>query len=182
MFSKEYASVKGSLFLLQKAPSIRPLSFFSYAMNGSCALLARFGKNNSVSNNSLRYNGIFIYYATTLCFQRSSSKICSKCVKLGKSTPITLDSWFSVDCIWYCIPTPRSLLFPVRDYVLWYGAQQWFVHVRCILQRFTNDHRDNDTCRSMFWNSLHYGLMFANLLSKKLYNNSLSKSSLNEIV
>ena len=37
-------SVKGSLFLLQKAPSIPPLSFFSYEVNENGALLARFGK------------------------------------------------------------------------------------------------------------------------------------------
>ena len=37
MFSKEFASVKISLFLLQKVPSIRPLSLFSYEVNGSGA-------------------------------------------------------------------------------------------------------------------------------------------------
>ena len=52
--SKEVASVKGSLLLLQKAPSIRPLSFFSQEVNGSGALLARFGKKNSVSNQQLK--------------------------------------------------------------------------------------------------------------------------------
>ena len=45
---------KGSLFLLQKAPSVLPLSFFSYEVNGSGALLARFGKKLSVSNQQLK--------------------------------------------------------------------------------------------------------------------------------
>ena len=54
MFSIEFASVKGSLFLLQKAPSILPLSLFSYEVNGSGALLARFGKKLSVSNQQLK--------------------------------------------------------------------------------------------------------------------------------
>ena len=48
------ASVKGSLFLLQKAPSILPLSLFSYEVNGSGALLARFDKKKSVSNQQLK--------------------------------------------------------------------------------------------------------------------------------
>ena len=53
-FSIEFASVKESLFLLQKAPSILPLSLFSYEVNGSGALLARFGKKKSVSNQQLK--------------------------------------------------------------------------------------------------------------------------------
>ena len=51
---KEVAIVKGSLFLLQKAPSIRPLGFFSYEVNGSGALLERFGKKKSASNQQLK--------------------------------------------------------------------------------------------------------------------------------
>ena len=52
VFSKEFASVKGFLFLLQKAPSTRPLSFFSYEVNGSGALLARFGKKISFKSTA----------------------------------------------------------------------------------------------------------------------------------
>ena len=47
MFSKEITSVKGSFALLKKAPSIWPSSFFSYAVNGSGALIVRFGKKTT---------------------------------------------------------------------------------------------------------------------------------------
>ena len=54
--------VSRDLFLLQKAPSVRPLSLFSYEVNGSGALLTRFGKKNSVSNlQSLQnFHGTFL--------------------------------------------------------------------------------------------------------------------------
>ena len=51
-FQKRSLVSKGSVFLLQKAPSIRPLSFFSYEVNGSGALFARFGKKNQFQINS----------------------------------------------------------------------------------------------------------------------------------
>ena len=45
---------QGIFVLNQKTPSIRPLSFFSYEVNGSDAILARLGKKNSVSNQQLK--------------------------------------------------------------------------------------------------------------------------------
>ena len=47
-----YFQGQGSVVLLKKAPSIRPLSFLSYEVNGSGALFARFGKKNQFQINS----------------------------------------------------------------------------------------------------------------------------------
>ena len=52
--SKEVAIVKGSFVLPKKAPSIMPSSFFSYVVNGSGALLGRFGNFFFVSNQQLK--------------------------------------------------------------------------------------------------------------------------------
>ena len=65
MPSKEFTSVKGSLFLLQKAPSIRPLSFF-YEENGSGALHATFGKKKfSFKSTAEAYRGVrsFVFHS-----------------------------------------------------------------------------------------------------------------------
>ena len=53
-FQKSSLVSRDLLFLLQKAPSIRPLSFFSYEVNRSGALLAKFDKKNQFQINSWR--------------------------------------------------------------------------------------------------------------------------------
>ena len=51
-FQKSSLVSRDLSFYLKKAPSIRPLSLISYEVNGSGALLARFGKKIHIQINS----------------------------------------------------------------------------------------------------------------------------------